>query len=227
MGNTGASRRAAGSQQALPPGSLYGRRGERKYLTLDEQAALMRAASQLPVRQRLLIAMLRWTGARISEVLAITPGSIQLGSGVVAIVTLKRRRPVVREVPLPRDFIEEIAAEFSLGSGRTVSDSRLWPLSRSTAWRIVHKAMQAAGLRGPAACPRGLRHAFGVTTVQARVPLTALQRWMGHSRLTTTALYLDVSGPEERALAQRYWQIVERSRCLRPGSTIPQAGSGR
>jgi integrase/recombinase XerD len=30
--------------------------------------------------------------------------------------------------------------------------------------------------------------------------------WLGHARLETTAIYLDVSGEEERDLAKRFWQ---------------------
>ena len=31
------------------------------------------------------------------------------------------------------------------------------------------------------------------------------QKWMGHARMTTTAIYTDVSGPEEIALAEKFW----------------------
>ncbi|MCP1839127.1 site-specific recombinase XerD [Bradyrhizobium sp. USDA 4524] len=42
---------------------------------------------------------------------------------------------------------------------------------------------------GRAACPRGLRHSFGVGTLQAGVPLNRVQSWLGHSRMSTTAIY--------------------------------------
>ena len=32
-----------------------------------------------------------------------------------------------------------------------------------------------------------------------------IQRWLGHARLETTAIYLDVHGEEERELAMRVW----------------------
>lgn len=37
------------------------------------------------------------------------------------------------------------------------------------------------------------------------IPLTTLKKWLGHRRLETTAIYLDVGGDEERELAQRLW----------------------
>lgn len=55
------------------------------------------------------------------------------------------------------------------------------------------------------ACPRGLRHSFGVGTLQAGVPITLLQRWLVHARLSTTEIYANVIGPEEISFATRFW----------------------
>jgi len=41
-----------------------------------------------------------------------------------------------------------------------------------------------------------LRHAFAVTAVQKGISLPTLQRLLGHDRLTTTEIYLNLS-PEE------------------------------
>jgi hypothetical protein len=40
-----------------------------------------------------------------------------------------------------------------------------------TAWRVAKGATLEAGLLGRPACPRGLRHGFGVGTPQGAVPL--------------------------------------------------------
>ena len=66
--------------------------------------------------------------------------------------------------------------------------------------------MMLAQIIGPAACPRGLRHSFGVGTLQAGVPLNLLQRWLGHARISTTSIYADVCGAEEQAFAARFWR---------------------
>jgi site-specific recombinase XerD len=53
--------------------------------------------------------------------------------------------------------------------------------------------------------PTRLRHGFGVDTLQASVPLNMVQKWMGHARISTTAIYADASGEEETAFAARFW----------------------
>ena len=44
--------------------------------------------------------------------------------------------------------------------------------------------------------PHVLRHTFAVTAIQKGISLPALQRLLGHDRLTTTEIYLNLS-PEE------------------------------
>ena len=190
-------------------GGLYAADGSRKYLNLDERRSALAAAATLDPSRALFIQTLAWTGARISEVLALTPASFQLERGVVAIVTLKRRRHVVREIPLPRPLIEAIERYFDLRAAQldpARSATRLWGWHRVTAWRLIKGAMRQAGVVGRPACPRGFRHGFGVGTLQARVPLNLVQRWLGHSRMATTAIYADAVGPEERAIAEQFWR---------------------
>jgi site-specific recombinase XerD len=67
--------------------------------------------------------------------------------------------------------------------------------------------MMLSQIVGRGACPRGLRHSFGVGTVQAGVPLTLTQRWLGHARISTTAIYTELCGPEELAFASQFWRI--------------------
>lgn len=214
MRNTVAARRAklrvakAASQPRLAPlatGGLYTGQGARKYLTQGERQRVL-AAMDGPLSDAELLALtLAWTGARVSEVLALTAESFQLDGNVIALRTLKRRRPVVREVPVPAALIAALETRFGLAAAQRDGEcARLWPCCRATAWRRVKAAMEAAGIHGRQACPRGLRHGFGVGTLQAGVPLTLVQRWLGHARLTTTAIYAEVSGPEERAFAEGY-----------------------
>jgi integrase len=189
--------------------SLYGRDGGRKYLNAAERARALAVMTTLPADEALFALTLAWTGARISEVLALTPASFQIESGIVAFTTLKRRRHHVREVPIPPFLVQQLEAHFDLTTAQLDLDlvgRRLWPWHRTTGWRLIRKVMIKAQIVGRQASPRGLRHAFGVGALQAGVPINLVQRWLGHSRLSTTAIYVDASGREERKLAERFWR---------------------
>ena len=189
--------------------SLYAADGGRKYLNLDERRRALTAMESLDPDEALFARTLAWTGARVSEVLALTPASFQIESCVVAFTTLKRRRLCVREVPIPESLMAAIDVQFDLVAAQRDLDRanrRLWPWHRVTAWRVIKRVMRYARIIGRPACPRGLRHGFGVGTLQAGVPLNLLQRWLGHARISTTAIYADASGPEERAFAAQFWR---------------------
>jgi integrase/recombinase XerD len=72
-------------------------------------------------------------------------------------------------------------------------------------WRAVHAVIAVAGLDGPQASPKGLRHGFGVAAVSASMPLNLVQKWLGHAQLTTTAIYAHATGAEEKDIARRMW----------------------
>ena len=65
--------------------------------------------------------------------------------------------------------------------------------------------MQRASITGPQACPRGLRHSFGVVAVQAGVPLTMIAAVLGHADVATTAIYTTAIGAQALELVSRVW----------------------
>jgi integrase/recombinase XerD len=190
--------------------SLYGSTGSRKYLNAAERRRFIRAARRAPLDVQLFCIVLSLTGGRISEILALTPAAIDIDSGVANITTLKRRkRGIVRQVPLPRGVLDELNHVFHLRRRQRDPDSaygRIWNWSRTTAWRRVKEVMAIANISGTPAMPKGLRHGFGVHAFLSLVPPHLVQRWLGHASLRTTAIYGDVIGTEERALAARMWR---------------------
>lgn len=196
--------------------TLYATGGGRKYLNQAERSRALAEMAKLPRSQALFALTLAWTGARVSEVLALAASSFQIirtsslkiESGIVAIVTLKRRGHYVREIPIPPELMAALDEHFRLSARQRDEhqrDSRLWPWHRVTAWRIIKQVMRRSSIAGRQACPRGLRHGFGVGSLQAGVPLNLAQRWLGHARISTTAIYAAASGPEEAFFMKRFW----------------------
>lgn len=188
--------------------SLYSPTGERKYPNGAERSRALAVMKKLSPERALFALTLAWTGGRVSEVLALTPASFQIECSVVAIRTLKRRRLHVREVPISPELMSALDRHFGLSQRQRDPDmahDRLWPFCRVTAWRFVRGAMLEAGVVGRPACPRGLRHGYATTALQALVPLNLVQRWMGHASITSTSIYTSVCGSEELAFAARFW----------------------
>lgn len=187
--------------------TLYDPAGKRLYLTREERHAFLSAAKTLTPPERTFCLVLHDTGCRISEALSLTAGKIDLDQRYIIFETLKRRREgVFRAVPLSDETLDLLDIVHGLRLAKGKSDTLLWSYSRSTAWRIVKKAMDRAGIEeGAHQSPKGLRHGFGVEAILSGVPVTTLKKWMGHAKLTTTAIYLEVVGAEEREIAARMW----------------------
>jgi integrase/recombinase XerD len=184
--------------------------GLRKYLTAGERDGFLREAERADRDVRTLCMTLAYGGCRLSEALALTADRVDLAAGVLVFESLKKRRAgIFRSVPIPPALLDALdlahglrALQTRRGKGRGV---RLWPWSRMTGWRAVHTVMQAAGLDGVAASPKGLRHGFGVAAVTAGIPLNLVQKWLGHAQLSTTAVYANAVDAEEKDIASRMW----------------------
>jgi integrase/recombinase XerD len=189
---------------------IYDRQGNRKYLTISERNAFLKAAATMPAEVLSFCVLLTYTGARLSEVLALTSNQIDIAAGFVIFESLKkRRRGVYRGVPLPHTLLAELGCFHRISANPKTNDlntSRLWPWSRTTAWSRVKEIMATASVVGPQATPKGLRHGFAVAALQAGIPINLVWRWLGHARLSTTEIYAEAIGDEERATAGRFWR---------------------
>ncbi|MDO9223607.1 MAG: site-specific integrase [Caulobacter sp.] len=189
---------------AASPGleMLFDAAGQRKYLCGAELRRFLDAAGGADAETRALCQLLAYTGCRISEALALTPAQLDAETGRVVFLTLKRRRRVFRAVPVPPELMRAL---HGLARGG-VPDAPLWGWCRQTAWRRVKAVMRNARISGAQASPKGLRHGFGITNAEENVPPALTQRWMGHARLETTAIYQHAVGREEQAFAERVWR---------------------
>lgn len=185
--------------------SLYDTTGKRLYLTPGERTRFLDAAERQPPEWRTFAKFLVLTGCRISEALSVRAEHFDFEDNRVAIETLKqRRRGVWRRIPLPDGFMATLNQIYNLQSRKNAA-AYIWATSRTTAYERIKTIMAQADITGPQACPKGLRHAFGVHALLHNIPLTTVQRWMGHTRLETTLVYLHVGGAEEYQLAKRMW----------------------
>jgi integrase/recombinase XerD len=180
--------------------SLFDGQGRRKYLVAGERLAFVQQATKESAAISAFCLTMTFTGARISEVLALTATRIDAADRSIIFETLKQRRKCVfRAVPVPNELILLLA---SISGGET---ERIWPWGRTTAWKIIKSIMRKAGIADGLFKPKALRHAFAVEAGQKGISLNIVQRWLGHARIETTAIYASAIGDEERNLAKRAW----------------------
>ena len=183
---------------------LYDTQGRRLYLTSLEREAFQKVAEQAPREVCTYCHTLLYTGCRPSEALVLRADHVDFQAQAITFESKKKRRPgVYRAVPVPASLLD--ALDLVHGLRDRTTRACLWTWSRKTAYTRVIEVMDKAGITGPQASPKGLRHGFGVACVEKQIPLTLVQRWLGHAQLSTTAIYAAAVGAEERSIAARLW----------------------
>jgi len=103
---------------------LYDLQGRPLYCTTDERKEFLNEAITCPFDIETYIFTLAYSGARISEVLNLTPQCIDIKNGVVTFETLKKRkRCIFRAVPLPDFLIKKLKRQTKNAS----ANQSLWP----------------------------------------------------------------------------------------------------
>ena len=106
---SGGPRQSRGKQSVMPMVSLYDARASRKYLTSQERKAFAATALRTAPPILTFCLTLLYTGARVSELLALTPERIDQENNAIVFETLKRRRRgVFRAIPVPPELATRI-----------------------------------------------------------------------------------------------------------------------
>ena len=187
--------------------------GKRKYLTLDEQERFIEAANKLERAEvRTFALTLAYSGCRISEALELTLEHVDLSAKSLRLRTLKQRNQTTyRSVPLPDHHLDALELVHRIRKQKKTKNggkAKLWPWGRTQATKHIWAVMQAAGIEGDHASPKGLRHGFGVRLAQKTRNPRLVQKLLGHKSLETTAIYMDLMGEEERTEVIEAWLLT-------------------
>jgi len=200
----------------VPEMRLFDDQGQRLYLTADERKRFLYAADNDSPENIMFCKVLHYTGCRPSEALELSPSRILLDEKAIVIRTLKKRkydsqgrerRPQFRKVPVPDRLIKELRLVFNLNRKFQKKEwiEPFWSMSRTTAWRVINQVMDKAGITGPQATGKGLRHAFGIAMIEGGAPITLVRDLLGHADTKTTEIYLQVVGEEKRDMVLNAW----------------------
>ncbi|HWS53589.1 MAG TPA: site-specific tyrosine recombinase XerD [Pyrinomonadaceae bacterium] len=181
-----------------------------RFLTQEEVERLLAApdvSTPEGARDRAMIELLYATGLRVSELVSLTVGSVDLERGILQCTGKgsKQRRVPVGRTALAWLRRHESARRVLLGgaeSARLFVGPRGAPLSRQTFWATLRRHAERAGLRGVS--PHVLRHSFATHLLEHGADTRSVQAMLGHSDLQTTQIYTHVTGERLRAVYEKH-----------------------
>jgi len=147
-------------------------------------------------RYWLVFLFLRYTGARISEVIQIDEKrDIDFKRSEVRIKNLKRHKNKnsYKIVPVPDKLIAEY---LRLCHIHPEIQGKALKVARTNFYAKFKEICKKAGIPEEISHPHVLRHTRAIELIRNGVPITAVKSILGHSSLNTTAIYLQYSAIE-------------------------------
>ncbi|HEY0634819.1 MAG TPA: site-specific tyrosine recombinase XerD [Gammaproteobacteria bacterium] len=180
-----------------------------KSLSEEEVEALLDAPdsrSALGLRDRAMLEVLYATGLRVSELVGLTLGQINLQQGGVKVIGKGRKERLVPLGEVAVEWLERYLRESRpLLLGREGISDALFPSRRGTAmtrqafWQHIKRYAVVAGITKTLS-PHTLRHAFATHLLNHGADLRVVQLLLGHSSLSTTQIYTHVARERLKAL---------------------------
>jgi len=154
-------------------------------------------------RDRAILEMLYATGVRISELVGLDLGDLDLEEGTARVVGKGGRE---RVVPVGRAARRSLRTYLEDGrpaqrrprTGRASGtdavflNARGGRLTRQSCWKIVRRAGERVGLGGRLS-PHILRHSCATHMLEHGADIRVVQELLGHARVSTTQVYTKVS----------------------------------
>jgi len=171
-----------------------------KALPLAEVEAILDAAGSpgttLALRDRALLELLYGTGARISEAVGLDVDDLDPVDGTVLLRGKGSKERIVPVGSFAREAIDaylvrgrpELASTAGGARGALFLNARGGRLSRQSAWAVLVKAADRAGVTKDVS-PHTLRHSFATHLLDGGADVRVVQELLGHASVTTTQVY--------------------------------------
>jgi integrase/recombinase XerD len=170
-------------------------------LTEEDVEALLNVPDvrqTLGVRDRTMLEVLYASGLRVSELVSLEPGQINLSMGIVRVLGKGGKE---RLAPLGEEALEWVVrytkeARLDLLNGKF--SAALFPTSRGSAmtrqafWYLIKRYARQAGIAKHLS-PHTLRHAFATHLLNHGADLRVVQLLLGHADISTTQIYTHVA----------------------------------
>jgi len=184
-----------------------------KYLDMQEVDRLLAqpdTTNARGVRDKALIELLYATGLRVTELLNLKAGDINLAAGYLTCIGKGDKQRIVPLGESAADWVRRYIADArpALLKGRKsnwlfVNAKGGTQLSRVGFWKVLKNYGIKAGVSRDIS-PHVLRHSFATHLLERGADLRAIQMMLGHADLSTTQIYTHVLEARLRAVYDKF-----------------------
>lgn len=169
-------------------------------LSVEEVEALLNAPNMKSlsgIRDRAMLELIYASGLRVSELLNLEIGNVNLKRGIVTVFGkgAKERKVPIGDFALDYvvKYLNEVRDKFNGRNSKYLFLNRKGkPLSRIYFFKQIRKYAYEVGISKEIS-PHTLRHCFATHLLEGGAQLRTVQSMLGHSNIATTQIYTHVS----------------------------------
>ncbi|MCH5180459.1 MAG: tyrosine recombinase [Erysipelotrichales bacterium] len=170
------------------------------YLTEEEVEALLMAPDMTKkegIRDRAMLEVMYSSGLRVSELLSLTKGKVNISKGIVTIIGKgsKERRVPIGDFALEYlvKYLDEVRDKKRNARTEVIFLNKFnKPISRQYFHRIIKQYAKLVGIDKEIS-PHTLRHSFATHLLEHGAQLRVVQEMLGHSDVATTQIYTTIT----------------------------------
>ncbi len=147
------------------------------------------------IRDRAILEMLYATGMRVSELVSLTLGNLDLEERFVKVRGKGEKERFIPFGEIARDWLIKYLTDVRPNINRRGTDYVFLnfrdgkPLSRVSVWKLIKHYGKLAGINEERLYPHILRHSFATHLLRRGCDLRTLQLLLGHASIATTQVY--------------------------------------
>lgn len=181
-----------------------------RFLTVEEMQRLLdvpETGTEEGLRDRAILELMYATGLRVSELVSIKPGDVDLDAGLLV---CHGKGSKERRIPIGKSAVRWLQQYLSVrarhskerSSPQLFLNSSGGPLTRQIIWAKLKRYARQANL--PDISPHTLRHSFATHLLQRGADSRSVQALLGHSDISTTQIYTHITDTHMRATYDRH-----------------------
>jgi integrase/recombinase XerD len=165
---------------------------------VEDLLAAPNVDTELGLRDRAMLELLYACGLRVSELVGLEMGQLNLSAGIVKVFGKGSKERLVPMGEVAQDWLHRYIKQARPQLLKITSSSVLFPsnrgqhMTRQTFWHRIKQHGLTAGIEKPLS-PHVLRHAFATHLLNHGADLRVIQMLLGHSDLSTTQIYTHVA----------------------------------
>ena len=172
---------------------------------------LARPNTKLPLGQRdaAMLELLYGSGLRVSELVTLTLGRVNLEVGFLVVLGKGSKERIVPVGEAATEAVRHYVLESRprLLKGRMTETlfvtNRGAAMTRQGFWKLIKKYGREAGLKKELT-PHSLRHSFATHLLERGADLRSVQMMLGHADISTTQIYTHVARERLREVHKKY-----------------------